>query len=141
MTPVGARARRDAPDRSDARARARLWPEPVMPSQQLHEWERSDSERCNNKGRTGCARLLHGGSFTERRCCLGLVTTRVPRAVTEPPLQFSTVSGISPAQRTRRSGKGASMAQIANEKLDSITGEVKDLHPLLNAVLAKLPRV
>ena len=33
------------------------------------------------------------------------------------------------------------MAQIANEKLDSITGEVKDLHPLLNAVLAKLPRV
>ena len=28
-----------------------------MPSQQLHEWERSDSERCNNKGRTGCARL------------------------------------------------------------------------------------
>ena len=33
------------------------------------------------------------------------------------------------------------MAQIANTKLDSITQEVKDLHPLLNAVLPKLPRV
>ena len=33
------------------------------------------------------------------------------------------------------------MAQIADEKLDSITGEVQDLHPLLNAVLPKLPRV
>ena len=33
------------------------------------------------------------------------------------------------------------MAKITNEKLDLITGEVKDLHPLLNAVLPKLPRV
>ena len=33
------------------------------------------------------------------------------------------------------------MAQIADEKLDLITREVKDLHPLLNAVLPKLPRV
>ena len=33
------------------------------------------------------------------------------------------------------------MAQIANEKIDSITSEVNDLHPLLNAVLPKLPRV
>ncbi len=33
------------------------------------------------------------------------------------------------------------MAQIANEKLDSIKREIKDLHPLLNAVLPKLPRV
>ena len=33
------------------------------------------------------------------------------------------------------------MAQIANEKLDSIIGEVNDLHPLLKALLPKLPRV
>ena len=33
------------------------------------------------------------------------------------------------------------MAQIANEKLDSITREVDDLHPLLETVLSKLPRV
>ena len=33
------------------------------------------------------------------------------------------------------------MAQIANEKLGSITREVDDLHPLLNAVLPKLPRI
>ena len=33
------------------------------------------------------------------------------------------------------------MAQIANKKLDFIVGEVEDLHPLLNAVLRKLPRV
>ena len=33
------------------------------------------------------------------------------------------------------------MAQIANQKLDSIKDEVNDLHPLLNAVLPKLPRV
>ena len=33
------------------------------------------------------------------------------------------------------------MAQIANEKLNSIKREVDDLHPLLNAVLPKLPRV
>ena len=33
------------------------------------------------------------------------------------------------------------MAKITNEKLDLITREVEDLHPLLNAVLPKLPRV
>ena len=33
------------------------------------------------------------------------------------------------------------MAKIANEKLDLITREVEDLHPLLNAMLPKLPRV
>ena len=33
------------------------------------------------------------------------------------------------------------MAQIANEKLDSITREVDDLHPLLKALLSKLPGV
>ena len=33
------------------------------------------------------------------------------------------------------------MAEIADGKLDLITREVKDLHPLLNAVLPKLPRV
>ncbi|MYJ94963.1 MAG: hypothetical protein F4053_05030, partial [Proteobacteria bacterium] len=33
------------------------------------------------------------------------------------------------------------MAQIANKKLDLIAREIEDLHPLLNAVLPKLPRV
>ena len=33
------------------------------------------------------------------------------------------------------------MGRIANEKLDSIKGEVDQLHPLLNALLPKLPRV
>ena len=33
------------------------------------------------------------------------------------------------------------MAKIANEKLDLITGEVENFHPLLDAVLQKLPRV
>ena len=33
------------------------------------------------------------------------------------------------------------MAKIANEKLDLITREVENLHPLLDAVLPKLPRV
>ena len=32
------------------------------------------------------------------------------------------------------------MAQIASKKLGPITLEVKDLHPLLKAVLPKLPR-
>ena len=32
------------------------------------------------------------------------------------------------------------MAQIASKKLGPITREVKDLHPLLKAVLPKLPR-
>ena len=33
------------------------------------------------------------------------------------------------------------MARVANAKLDYIRDEVTDLHPLLNAVLPKLPRV
>ena len=33
------------------------------------------------------------------------------------------------------------MAQIAHQKLDSVKDEVNDLHPLLKAVLPKLPRV
>ncbi|MDE0102757.1 MAG: hypothetical protein OXN89_10290 [Bryobacterales bacterium] len=33
------------------------------------------------------------------------------------------------------------MARIANEKLDSIKSEVEHLHPLLNSLLGKLPRV
>ena len=33
------------------------------------------------------------------------------------------------------------MAKIASAKLDSIKNEVSDLHPLLDAVLPKLPRV
>ena len=33
------------------------------------------------------------------------------------------------------------MAKIASKKLDFIVGEVEDLHPLLDAVLRKLPRV
>jgi hypothetical protein len=39
----------------------------VRVHQQFHERERSKGGRFNNEGRTGCARLLHGGSFTERR--------------------------------------------------------------------------
>ncbi|HKY20358.1 MAG TPA: hypothetical protein VJM31_03990, partial [Vicinamibacterales bacterium] len=44
----------------------------------------------------GYARLLHGGSFSDEACASGLVTTRVTRAATEPPLQFSTAIGTSP---------------------------------------------
>ena len=33
------------------------------------------------------------------------------------------------------------MGTSLNERLDAIAGEVQDLHPLLNAVLPKLPRV
>ena len=41
---------------------------------------------------------------------------------------------------SRKSG-AVHMAQIASKKLGPITREVKDLHPLLKAVLPKLPRV
>ena len=40
---------------------------------------------------------------------------------------------------SRKSG-AVHMAQIASKKLGPITREVKDLHPLLKAVLPKLPR-
>ena len=41
--------------------------------------------------------------FETDTCCLGLVTTRVPRAVTELPLQISTVSGTSPFRQSAES--------------------------------------
>lgn len=64
-------------------------------NQEFHKGERADGGRFNNDGRTGCARLLHGGSFT------GRLSPRFGHhscstSSEEPPLQFSTVSGTSP---------------------------------------------
>jgi len=55
--------------------------------------------RFNSDRPNDCARLLHGGSLSGEACASGLVTTRVARAATEPPLQFSTAIGTSPERR------------------------------------------
>jgi hypothetical protein len=58
--------------------------------QEFHKRERTNGGgRFNITGPTGCTRFLHGGSFTGRRVASGLVTTRLPRAVTEPRFNFN----------------------------------------------------
>ena len=53
--------------------------------QEFNERQGPDGGRFNSSNRTGYARLLHGGSLLAG-LRPGLVTTRVPRAVEEPPL-------------------------------------------------------
>ena len=84
-------------DHAEARAHHQLEPLGFRIDQEFDKREGFErwafqQRRTDGLCETSSWRLLCGEA-----CCLGWVTTRVPRAVTEPPLQFSTVSGTSPA--------------------------------------------